>query len=663
MALATLPTIKNTTEDLVCLWDKCSKSFEEPELLYNHLANDHVGRKSTGNLCLSCHWDRCEVQTTKRDHITSHLRVHVPLKPHICDTCKKAFKRPQDLKKHEKIHTDQHQQQITMNKNLRLNKVLHPPTPPLYCSISDSSPTISSVSSPGNPPLSPANSGISDLLGFSPNTHPIASDNNTLELSHDYWTLNQNQLAAANLDLTSNQLNISLNHRHPNNNHNRSHSTNNSYTHHHLSNNARSRHQKQKRSVDVLLDEFYQDVKRKRLEPQYSQELMKKLEDISDGLFGNNDDDDGFLTLPPSFSTKDDLNQFNDFFSKLSQNINNNQNNAGGIILVEPAIVFNNNSNNNNSNSNNGLASIISLQPDAFTPLYNDLVVDNLFPDTLPPNIIPSQTDLYNTADNAIPSPPLEDGINGWSSSHPSTGQQNLYGTATGFPPIINDPNSSSSSSQYLDSIDPFNMTVYMNSEDTKLLNNTHQMVNLQRSPHDEKIEAPGIDSKIKIETPHITTNNNKDNIIKVECIENGDNDVGNGFTDIMIGKAGLSNLVAGPVNNTSNKNNKNEDVNNKDDVDDLINGITSLNLNRKEVTKTTTTSITTAAPTIDDEKLRKQYAKLIDAIHKKVNLMFKKSYLEQINNNNNSNNGDKDNDASILLNSQVKYQQNLTVN
>ncbi|CAJ0640547.1 11942_t:CDS:2 [Entrophospora sp. SA101] len=262
--------------------------------------------------------------------------------------------------------------------------------------------------------------------------------------------------------------------------------------------------------------------------------------------------------------------------------------------------------------------------------------MDNLFPDTLPPNIIPSQTDLYNPADNAIPSPPLEDSVNGWPSSHPSTGQQNLYGTAPGFPPITNDSNSSSSS-QYLDPIDPFNMSVYMNSEDSNLLNNTHRMVNLQRSPHDKKIEALGIDSKIKIEAPHTTTNNNKDNIIKVECIENSDNDVGNGFTDIMIGKAGLN------------------------DVGDLINGIASLNLNREEVTKTTTTSITTAAPTIDDEKL-KQYAKLIDAIHKKVNLMFKKSYLEQINNNN-SNSGDKDNDALILLNNQVKYQQNLTKN
>jgi hypothetical protein len=32
--------------------------------------------------------------------------VHVPLKPHKCDFCGKAFKRPQDLKKHVKTHAD-----------------------------------------------------------------------------------------------------------------------------------------------------------------------------------------------------------------------------------------------------------------------------------------------------------------------------------------------------------------------------------------------------------------------------------------------------------------------------------------------------------------------------------------------------------------------------
>lgn len=101
------------------------------EDLYEHLCQDHIGRKSTNNLCLTCHWEGCEVVCAKRDHITSHLRgqcslgdiakrrafihvslvpttVHTPLKPHRCAICKKSFKRPQDLKKHEKIHTEEH---------------------------------------------------------------------------------------------------------------------------------------------------------------------------------------------------------------------------------------------------------------------------------------------------------------------------------------------------------------------------------------------------------------------------------------------------------------------------------------------------------------------------------------------------------------------------
>lgn len=67
-----------------CHWGDCTSTFPDAELLYAHLTNDHVGRKSTGNLCLTCHWNECDVTVVKRDHITSHLRVHVPLKPHRC---------------------------------------------------------------------------------------------------------------------------------------------------------------------------------------------------------------------------------------------------------------------------------------------------------------------------------------------------------------------------------------------------------------------------------------------------------------------------------------------------------------------------------------------------------------------------------------------------
>lgn len=83
-----------------CKWTGCTQEFETAEVLYDHLCSSHVGRKCNNNLSLTCHWDGCGTETRKRDHITSHLKVHVPLTSHKCETCGKGFKRAQDLKKH-----------------------------------------------------------------------------------------------------------------------------------------------------------------------------------------------------------------------------------------------------------------------------------------------------------------------------------------------------------------------------------------------------------------------------------------------------------------------------------------------------------------------------------------------------------------------------------
>lgn len=93
-------------ENLTCRWNVCNQKFPTAEALYDHLCERHVGRKSTNNLNLTCQWGQCRTTTVKRDHITSHIRVHVPLKPHKCEFCGKSFKRPQDLKKHVKTHAD-----------------------------------------------------------------------------------------------------------------------------------------------------------------------------------------------------------------------------------------------------------------------------------------------------------------------------------------------------------------------------------------------------------------------------------------------------------------------------------------------------------------------------------------------------------------------------
>ncbi|KAL8423465.1 hypothetical protein RB596_003610 [Gaeumannomyces avenae] len=93
-------------DNLICRWNQCNERFVTAETLYDHICERHVGRKSTNNLNLTCQWNSCRTTTVKRDHITSHIRVHVPLKPHKCDFCGKSFKRPQDLKKHVKTHAD-----------------------------------------------------------------------------------------------------------------------------------------------------------------------------------------------------------------------------------------------------------------------------------------------------------------------------------------------------------------------------------------------------------------------------------------------------------------------------------------------------------------------------------------------------------------------------
>ena len=110
-----------------CEWRGCTEDSENAEVLFNHICDVHIGRKLTNNLCLTCAWGDCTTTTVKRDHITSHIRVHIPLKPHSCSICSKSFKRPQDLKKHIKTHADTSVLYQNKSQNSQYKKL--PPQP------------------------------------------------------------------------------------------------------------------------------------------------------------------------------------------------------------------------------------------------------------------------------------------------------------------------------------------------------------------------------------------------------------------------------------------------------------------------------------------------------------------------------------------------------
>ncbi|KAF9324200.1 hypothetical protein BG006_000772 [Podila minutissima] len=176
------------SDDYICQWDSCFKNFDDAEALYEHLRDEHVGRKAQHNLCLTCKWGKCTVGTFgKRDHITSHLRVHVSSKPYTCEVCNKGFKRPQDLKKHEKTHQDYKDVESLEPSNsapsTANNKFLQPKPDALYQPLTpptvlDRSPSVSSSAlgsslSPYSDPLSPAS--IPDTIDSSWNPGLSAS--------------------------------------------------------------------------------------------------------------------------------------------------------------------------------------------------------------------------------------------------------------------------------------------------------------------------------------------------------------------------------------------------------------------------------------------------------------------------------------------------------
>lgn len=92
-------------QPVVCKWENCLTVFMNSELLHKHVGETHALKQRSDDREYSCKWGACNKATfKKREHLLSHLMVHIPLKRFKCITCQKKFKRSHDLKKHLKIH-------------------------------------------------------------------------------------------------------------------------------------------------------------------------------------------------------------------------------------------------------------------------------------------------------------------------------------------------------------------------------------------------------------------------------------------------------------------------------------------------------------------------------------------------------------------------------
>ncbi|KAJ3196092.1 hypothetical protein HK101_010113 [Irineochytrium annulatum] len=248
----------NPRDAVRCHWSvpaPCNVLFPDPESLYNHLCNDHVGRKSTNNLCLECHWDDCTTISAKRDHLTSHLRIHIPLKPHVCPICSRAFKRPQDLKKHDKLHQrdaggEEGVNIVASQRHALRETYKRRPSPATSVTSSNGNvytaqhvPSYNGTTFPPSPNLSEAGTIISNHSPASPLTQfnqppTIVSSNRPLAIPHSGIT--QPALQPVYVPSSSG-----------------------------------------KRDASSMLDDFVSDVKRKRVTAVYDDGMRRRLDEMA----------------------------------------------------------------------------------------------------------------------------------------------------------------------------------------------------------------------------------------------------------------------------------------------------------------------------------------------------------------------------------------------
>ncbi|KAI8914018.1 hypothetical protein DFJ77DRAFT_511304 [Powellomyces hirtus] len=304
-----------SSSHLACRWvapTPCTATFSDAEDLYAHITDSHIGRKQTNNLSLLCAWDTCALPAfTKRDHITSHVRIHVPLKPYVCAICGRAFKRPQDRKKHDKLHEEDAREDIPVKSEPFPVHVATPSplsTDPSFFSELSYDPANDPACDPALDPsfLDAPDADLAFFTGFS---DILAHDSMTPATTATINTMNLGGLdtfpALPHAESNPNSANDLL------------WSSSSSYDPD-FANTASNG----KRGYD-LVDDFMMDFKKKKLSTTYDPELAQRLDEIATYLFDDpTDQQQSTASLAPLDDRPvEELNDLNAFLLQLSNEI------------------------------------------------------------------------------------------------------------------------------------------------------------------------------------------------------------------------------------------------------------------------------------------------------------------------------------------------------
>ncbi|KAG9314187.1 hypothetical protein JVU11DRAFT_4973 [Chiua virens] len=330
----------------LCEWLGCSASFNDPELLYNHLCNDHIGRKSTNNLCLSCKWKDCGTSCAKRDHITSHLRgtpllssppsltpppVHTPLKPHVCEVASLSLslvsRSPhQDLQKvfqaspgPQKARKDPHRRTPCPAQALKGHHRKRPPLrlpcprrPALHKGTLNKSLSIKPAAAPAHP-APPRSRPHSVSLSHGPSPSRLLSP------------VSPPPADASDLDHHASR------HLHP--------SAYDLFLQNQVPSWDKSQTLRNKRPCDHAVDDFFADVKKRKVNPAYNPQMAERLNDI---VYAHNVNQIDFNPRSVSFDVRspEELAAVNEFLITLGRDVTGSANRAGSQERFSPSSYF-----------------------------------------------------------------------------------------------------------------------------------------------------------------------------------------------------------------------------------------------------------------------------------------------------------------------------------